>query len=195
MSSARLRPADRGGLARTTEEDRSLGPTEAPVDSLLRRLRPEITKILTRQAIPGSDAEDLLQEALVALVYKWDAVRNPEAWLLATLQSRCAIYWRRRREDPLDAVDVASLDALAGPQAPAQRAAELRHDLNAAFCRLSEPHRSLLQLRFGLGCESAEIAAALGFGSESVRTLTNESLSSLTRELKILGLTRDNVRS
>lgn len=167
---------------------------DPPVDALLRRLQPQISKILGRNAIPGSDAEDLLQETLYALVFKWDSVRKPEAWLLSTLENRCSIYWRKRDESLFEAVDAAILDALAAPQAPDQRHAELRHDLNVALHRLPERHRNVLQLRFGLGCKSSEIAEKLGYESEGMRRLTNESLAYLTRELKNLGLTRENSR-
>lgn len=163
-----------------------------PVEALLLRVQPEIDKVFARHAVPGSDAEDLLQETLFALIYKWDDIRNPEAWLLATLQNRCSIYWRSRDEDLFEAVDTAILDSLAGPQEPTQQQAELRHDLNAALCRLPERHRNVLHLRFGLGCKSAEIAEQLGYESEGMRRLTNESLAFLTRELKNLGITREN---
>lgn len=165
---------------------------DPPFEVLLRRLEPQISKIFARHAIPGTDAEDLLQETLFALVFKWETVNNPEPWLLATLQNRCSIYWRKRKEEVFEAVDAAILDALAGPQDPGQRQAELRHDLNVALCRLPERHRNVIQLRFGLGCKSSEIAEKLGYESEGMRRLTNESLAFLTRELKSLGLTREN---
>jgi RNA polymerase sigma factor (sigma-70 family) len=166
-----------------------------PVEALLQRLRPEIAEVFSDQAIPSSDAEDLLQETLYALVFKWEGIRNPEAWLLSTLKNRCSIYRRNREENLFEAVDSAILDALAGPQEPTQQQAELRHDLNAALCRLPERHRNVLHLRFGLGCKSAEIAEKLGYESEGMRRLTNESLAFLTRELKNLGLTPENARA
>lgn len=167
---------------------------DPPVDALLRRLEPQIAKILGRNDIPGSDAEDLLQETLYALIFKWDSVRKPDAWFLSTLERRCSIYWQKREESLFEAVDATILDALAAPEAPAQQQAELRHDLNVALHRLSERHRNVLQLRFGLGCKSSEIAEKLGYESEGMRRLTNESLACLTRELKNLGITRENSR-
>lgn len=167
---------------------------DPPFEAFLRRLDSKISRVLARHAVPSSDAEDLLQETLFALVFKWDTIRNHEAWLLSTLQNRCVIYWRKRNEECLEAVDAAILEALAGPQDPGQRQAELRHDLNVALCRLPERHRNVLELRFGLGCKSSEIAETLGYESEGMRKLTNESLAFLTRELKSLGLTRENAR-
>lgn len=161
---------------------------------LLRRLHPRLRRILARHVIPAEDAEDLLQDTLFALVFKWEQIRNHEAWLLSTLRNRCLIYWRSRREDLFEAVDAKILDALAGPQAPPQERAELRHDLNVALARLPPRNRDVLRLRYGLGCKSAEIAEQLGYESEGMRRLTTESLVSLTRELRRIGLTRDNSR-
>ena len=117
-----------------------------------------MARILKDEAIPHEDAEDLLQETFFTLVFKWDNIRNPEAWLLSTLRNRCVSYWRRRGESRFEAVDAKILDILAGPQAPPQERSELRHDLNAALARLPEQERRVLRLRYGLGCESAEIA-------------------------------------
>lgn len=164
------------------------------VEILVQRLRPDIRKILARQAIPEDDAEDLLQDTLIALVFKLDQIRNPAAWFLATLQNRCRIYWRSRNDDLFEAVDDAILESLAGPQEPPQERAEIRHDLNVALSRLPERYRDVLRLRYGLGCKSSEIAAQLGYESEGMRRLTSQSLVSLTRELRKIGLTRDNVR-
>ncbi|HSL85079.1 MAG TPA: sigma-70 family RNA polymerase sigma factor, partial [Thermoanaerobaculia bacterium] len=145
---------------------------DRPLEALLTRLRPHITRILSENEIPDADAEDLLQETLYALVFKWGTVRKPEAWLLATLRNRCQIYRRAAAESLLEAVDTRSLEALAGPQAPPQETADLRHDLTVAFSRLPERYRDVLRLRYGLGCESAEVAARLGYESEGIRRLT-----------------------
>lgn len=165
------------------------------MEALLERLRTEISGVFHQSSVPESDAEDLLQETVYALLFKWDSIRNPDAWFLSTLKNRCRSYWHRRDEDRFEAVDSAILEILAGPQEPNQQKAELRHDLNTAIGRLPARHRNVLHLRFGLGCKSSEIAEQLGYESEGMRRLTNESLACLTRELKNLGLTRENVRA
>lgn len=163
---------------------------ERPFEALLERLRPQATRVLTRNRIPREDAEDILQETLFALVFKWDSLRNPEAWLLSTLRNRCLIYWRAQRESRLEAVDAPRLEALAGSQAPPQERADLRHDLNAAFARLPEPYRDVLRLRYGLGWPSAEVAEKLGYESDGLRRLTTECLVSLSHELAKAGPSR-----
>ncbi|MFW6012161.1 MAG: sigma-70 family RNA polymerase sigma factor [bacterium] len=165
---------------------------DSRVEGLLRSLQPRMAKILARHAVPPDDAEDLLQDTLFALVYKWDGIRNPEAWLLATLDNRCKIYRNHRDEEQVEAVDLGRLDALAGPQAPPQEQTELRQDLTSAVSRLPAPYRDVLQLRYGLGWKSSEVAAQLGEEPDGLRRLTSRSLVALGRELERGGLTRHN---
>lgn len=173
-------------LAVPAEVDRPLG-------ALLARMRPALERILSEHEIPDADSEDLLQETLFALVFKWDTIRKPEAWLLATLRNRCVIYRRMAEESLLEAVDAKSLEALAGPQAPPQERAELRHDLTVAFSRLPERYRDVLRLRYGLGWKSSEVAARLGYEPLGMRRVTSQSLVSLGRELESVGLSRRNL--
>lgn len=173
--------------AQASEPDR-------PFELLLRECRADMIRLLAHFRIPQEDAEDLLQETFVALVFKWKSIRNPHAWLLSTLRNRCSIYWRKRRQDLFEVVDAAILEALAEPQAPPQDRADLRHDLNLAISRLPERFQDLLRLRYGLGCESSEVAQRMGEGSDEIRKLTTSSLVALTRELRSMGLTRELLR-
>lgn len=167
---------------------------ERPVEALLTRLRTRITGIFSELEIPNEDAEDLLQETLFVLFFKWDGIRKPEAWLLSTLRNRCLIYRRKLEESFLESVDPEILAGLAGAEAPPQERAELRHDLAVAFARLPERYRDVLRLRYGLGCESSEVAERLGYGAEGMRRLTSRSLVSLGRELRSVGVTRESLR-
>lgn len=181
------------GRARAGQLPR-LPEVELPLEALLDRVRVPVARIFSDLGIPDQDAEDLLQETLFALIFKWDGIRKPEAWLLATLRNRCEIYRRRLEESLLEAVDPERLEALAGGQAPPQERAELRHDLSVALSHLPERYRDVLHLRYGLGCESSEVAERLGYGSEGLRRLTSRCLVSLGRELESVGVTRENAR-
>lgn len=172
---------------------RSEAYADRPFEALLARLRPAMAGILEQHEIPPEDAEDLLQETFFALAFKWESVRNPDAWLLSTLRNRCLVYRRRRRDDLFEAVDAKILDLLAGPQAPPQERTDLLHDLNVALARLPERERRVLHLRYGLGCESSEVAEQLGFESEGIRRLTSECVVQLARELRRVGITRDDL--
>jgi len=157
-------------------------------EQLLDRCRPTLSRVLYRYRIPTQDAEDLLQESFVILLSKWDTIRSPEAWLVATLRNRCNIYWRKRRARIYDLVDDAVLELLARAQAPEQERSNLRSDLSHALEGLAPHHQRLLHLRYGLGCTSAEAGVRLGFTAGSVRKMTQRSLAHLERELSRLEL-------
>lgn len=153
------------------------------LDALLRRVRPRLARVLRRYRIPTEDAEDLLQETFLLLVAKWNTIQTPEAWLFATLHNRCVIYWRRRRRQLYDAVDNSILELLAKPQLPTQQRAQLRADLEAILADLPHRCRSLLRLRYGLGCTPAEVSERLGYRLSSVPKVTRRCLLELTQRL------------
>lgn len=154
------------------------------LEKLLRRCRPQLSRILFRYRIPAQDSEDLLQETFLILVTKWDSIQAPEAWLAGTLRNRCIIYWRRERTRLYDLMDDAMLEVLAQAVPPThQETSEIRHDLATALGRLSPRNRSLLRLRFELGCTSRETGERMGYAPASVRKMTQRCLVRLTREL------------
>jgi RNA polymerase sigma-70 factor (ECF subfamily) len=161
---------------------------KAALDDLLRAVQPKLTQILARYRIPAQDADDVLQEAFLTLIHKQDVVRSPEAWLVVTLRNRCLIYWRRKRKHLFQAVDTAILELLSGAAAPGQRKADLRYDLDRLISRLPSRCRSLLRLRYGLGCSSCEVAERMGYRQSSIRKVTSRCLSALTRELVAAGI-------
>src|SRR5436305_13296845 len=85
---------------------------------LLKSSRPRLERVLRNFEIPPEDAEDILQDAQLTLLYKWDKIRSPESWLLGTVKKKCITYWRKRPGSLAEAVDTAILDLLAAPQPP-----------------------------------------------------------------------------
>jgi RNA polymerase sigma-70 factor (ECF subfamily) len=159
-------------------------PTEGlSLEELLERVEPKLKRILYRYKIPAQDADDLLQETFLIMVSKASSIRNPEAWILATLSNRCVIYWRKQRSRLWDVVDTAILELLADAEAPAQERTELRHDLDSLLSQLPDRCRSVLRLRYGLGCSTAEAAERTGYCKSSIRKVTRRCLSALTQQL------------
>lgn len=167
----------------------TVSPTheQTALEVLLREIQPKLTQILGRYRIPAQDAEDVLQETFLTLIHKQDVVRNPEAWLVVTLRNRCLIYWRRKRKHLHQAVDSAILELLSQPEAPGQRKAELRHDLDRMVAKLPDRCQNLLRLRYGLGCSSSEVAEKMGYRQSSIRKVTSRCLAALTKELVAAG--------
>ena len=153
------------------------------LEELLERVEPKLKRILFRYKIPAQDADDLLQETFLIMVSKAGSIRNPEAWILATLSNRCVIYWRKQRSRLWDVVDTAILELLADAEAPAQERTELRHDLDFLLAQLPDRCRSVLRLRYGLGCSTAEAAERTGYCKSSIRKVTRRCLSALTQQL------------
>jgi len=165
-------------------------PAETSLEQFLAKVRPRLKILFARYRIPPQDTEDILQQALLALVYQRQGIRDPEAWLLGTLRNKCLVYWRDHRRKLYDAVDAAVLECMAEPLAPAQEDADLRRDLATAIERLPERCRSLLSLRYRHGYEPPELAKRLGYSPSSISKVTTRCLAALTRQLTAAGMAR-----
>lgn len=164
-------------------DDQALG--EESFDELLERLRPRLKQILYRYQVPPEDAEDILQEALLATVLKWERIRNPEAWLVVTLKNRCLIYWRRRRGSLCTPMDTVALELLSEPEDPPQEREHLRWDLNSLIEKnLPSRHRDLVRMRYLMGHTPSEVAERLGYQQSSVRKLASRALARLSEQVE-----------
>ena len=161
------------------------------LDQLLRRLRPRLKQVLGRYRVPAHDAEDLVQEALVATIQKWGEIQDPEAWLLVTLRNRCVVYWRKRRNSLYNSVDTAILELLSEPIAAPQEKAELLWDLNDLLEELPPRCRKLLRLRYGLGYDSTEVAEKMGYHPSSVRKVARRCMAALTYQMVARGFSKE----
>lgn len=166
--------------------------TEDTLEEFLKRVRPRIRALFLRYRIPLQDTEDILQQALLALLYHRDSIRDPEAWLVGTLRNKCLLYWRNHRRKLYDAVDATVLDLVAEPLTPDQEDGDLRRDLTTAIEQLPERCRSILSLRYRHGYSPAEMSVFLGSSQGSISKMTNRCLAALTRRLVASGLLRSN---
>jgi RNA polymerase sigma factor (sigma-70 family) len=169
-------------------------PLESSLDEFLDRVQPRLKILFARHRIPAQDTEDILQQTLLALVYQWDNVRDPEAWLFGTVRNKCRLYWRDRRRKLYEAVDAAVLEWMAEPQAPEQEREDLWHDFETLVGQLPERCRNVLRMRYGLGYEPPEIADQLGYSRTSISKVTTRCLAALTHQLVGSGLPRKNPR-
>lgn len=163
-------------------------PTEnaASFEEFLKAVEPKLKRLLAKYSIPSEDAEDILQQALLVLLYQWERVRDPECWLFGAVRRHCLMYWRANRRRIYSAVDAMVLEWLSRPIAPAQEKADLLCDLEKLIDRLPSRCRSLLQLR-RLGYEPPEVASKMGYQASSIGKITNRCLAALSRELVASG--------
>ena len=97
------------GAEHMTIPDRS--STAEDISQVLGRVRSALERVLGSYDIPPEDAEDVLQDTYLTLLYKWEKVQCPEAWLVGTLRKKCIMYWRKRRKRIIDGMDAAEGDA------------------------------------------------------------------------------------
>src|SRR6185369_1314555 len=159
---------------------------DTSLDEFLRSVRPRLKSLFVRYGIPPQDTEDILQQALLAMVYQRHGVRDPETWLIGTLRNKCLLYWREHRRRLYEAVDAAALDLMAEPLAPAQEMTDRRRDLVSAIEQLPERCRNLLWLRYQ-GYEAIEVAEQLGYSQASIGKISKRCLAALTRRLRTGG--------
>ena len=153
----------------------------------LVRVRPALERVLGGYDIPPEDAEDVLQDTYLTLLYKWEQVQCPEAWLIGTLRKKCIMYWRKRRKRFFDAMETGLLELLLEPERPLQENRDLCHDFERVLGRLPPRCQKLLRLRFVLGLGPSEVADAMGYQASSIRKITSRCITALTRELVSVG--------
>lgn len=163
-------------------------PRNDSFDSLLRKMTPRLGRMMDTYRIPSKDAENILQQALLALLRQWDLVRDPENWLLGTLKRHCLMYWRDHRRRLYSSVDAEVMERLSEPAAASQERSDFLSEMDSLIERLPSRCRSLLRLRFRMGFEPSEVARQLGYRASSIGKITNRCLAALVREMQASGL-------
>jgi RNA polymerase sigma-70 factor (ECF subfamily) len=166
---------------RVSHLEQRRSPDELP--DLVVRLEPQIAAVFSRFHVARQDAEDILQDVLLQYILRCQTIVSPESWLMGTLRNSCLLYWRRRRRALLEAVDSGLLVALAGTERAKQENDDLSRDLSRAVGRLPERCRSLLKLRYRLGCNDPEVADQLGYSPTGIRKITQRCLLALTSQM------------
>jgi RNA polymerase sigma factor (sigma-70 family) len=147
--------------ARTTvDRDWRQWPTD--VTAALERVRPQLVRSLKAYRIPVPDSEDLMQDAMLALISGWAEIREPGAWLVGTVRHLCRGYVRRQRKSKVVGADLEQLERLAGVEPGGQEQHGARLDLERLVRELTPGQRRLLRLIFGLGLDARELARMYG---------------------------------
>lgn len=131
-----------------------------------------------------ASAEDVVQDAFVALHRKADGLRDPDA-ALAYLRTSVLNLSRsvlRRRQVARKHLRVAEPEATAGADHDVLLKDEHRAAL-AAVHRLPRHQREVLILRYWSGLSEREIAQTLGISPGSVKSAASRGLAALQRTL------------
>jgi RNA polymerase sigma-70 factor (ECF subfamily) len=165
----------------------SAEPSRRPADDdlscVLARLRTHAEHLRSRYRIPREDAEDLLQQTLLAFVQKRSQIDCPEAWLIGAFRRECLMHLRRRQRRLYDAIDTTLLEICSEPAAPEQEHRQLLRDVESAIEKTPSRCRSILKLRYRLGFATEEIAEELGYRATSVRKIASRCLAALARHV------------
>lgn len=147
---------------------------EDALEQVLREQRDRLVALLTVRTGSVSVAEELAQDALVALVSRWPSVDDPGAWLTRVALNRSASWWRReyarRRARQRHGPDPTQVEAPAVSDALA---------LHAELSKLPQRQQQVLLLRWFEGLDVAETAEALGVAPGTVRSATHRALARL----------------
>ena len=117
-------------------------------------------------------AEEVVQDAFVQLLRRWDDVESPAGWLRVAVVNGCRSWQRRhileRQRAPRDELTTTDPDGLA---------------VRSALAVLSTRQRAAVVLRYFEDLPEAEIAAVLGCRPGTVKSLLARSMPKLKEAL------------
>ncbi|HBP20972.1 MAG TPA: hypothetical protein DEA08_24705 [Planctomycetes bacterium] len=178
---------EEGGAA--PERPERLPETQGPPTTALDdpQLRERLLQVARRVLGPGSDAEDVVQDALLQAETQASDARSRRAWLFAVTQRR-AIDRLRRREREERALAGAAARAAGRPEsasAPDQAARrEELERLRAALGQVREPFQSALRLRYLEQLGFPAVARRLEVGERTARSRVARGLALLREVLR-----------
>jgi RNA polymerase sigma factor (sigma-70 family) len=158
-------------------------PRLRQIESVVRRVRPELVRVLRRFRIPPEDARDLIQEVCLAYVSKADGIADPDFWFVGALRRSCLMFIRSERRRLYDAVDEALLDLASCPEEVPQERESLLASLGRRIRELGERCRELLWLRYRMGYDRGEAATQLGVRASSIGTLERRCIAELSERI------------
>jgi RNA polymerase sigma factor (sigma-70 family) len=130
--------------------------------------------------VPAWEAEDLVQEALLAALRQWGEIRDLEPWLVAVVRSGCRAYRARQARAWLVTLPDEELERAAAPIRPGQLGREAVLDFRRLLRQLPPRHRRVLWWRRGLGYSAKEVSRSLGCTPETARQLTRRAVVGLS---------------
>lgn len=181
------------GLDRTDSDllDAIRAGDGAALSSLLARHAPTVMRFAMKLCRNEADAEDVLQDTLLAAARGARDLRGGAAvstWLYTVARSFCIKKRRKRKHAPdaLVALDDAGAEKVASPAAtPEEHAVE--HEIGAALehalASLDETAREVIVLRDVEGLSAAEAAEVMGTSVDAVKSRLHRARASLRTAL------------
>ena len=146
--------------------------------SLLSALSPHLRAYFARRLNQAADAEDLVQETLIAIHSRratYDAAQPFTAWLHAIARYKLIDHYRRsklRRTLPLEEADAVFAEET-------NEAAEASRDVEKLLAALPEARRKLVHAVKIEGLSTAEAAERTGMSESAVKVSVHRGLKKL----------------
>ena len=149
---------------------------DSTFDGLFTAKQVPMVRLATLLVGSPAIAEEVVQDAFVAVSERWDSVDHPGAYLRTSVVNGCAQVLRRRTiEQRYRAARVEVADS----EIPEQLI-----ELRRALDRLTDRQRLVVVLRYFADLPDAEIAEALGVQPSTVRSLSHRAVAALRKELE-----------
>jgi RNA polymerase sigma factor (sigma-70 family) len=157
-----------------TAEARTSSDTERVIQAL-EAVHPRLVRILAAFRLSPEEAEDVMQDALVAALTRITEIRALEPWLVGTLCNLSRLRVRRRCKRQEIAYEAVFFKTA---QPPEQEQLCLRLDLERSLALLPPGQRQILELR-AAGYGPREVAAETGYAKCSLGKLARRALRRL----------------
>ncbi|MDY7093496.1 MAG: hypothetical protein SX243_11060 [Acidobacteriota bacterium] len=161
-----------------------------PLPELLEELEPQLKQLLARFRIPAAEAEAMLEDCLMVLIYRQDQIVDPRRWLQRTLRYRCVRHWRQHQERVCRALDIELRRWLEDEGVSASERQGRRRLLEREIERLPSPCRPVLRARLELEDGGGSSTRATGPSRHRSRRINaghrdpyNRCLTRLMRQL------------
>ncbi|HVT60666.1 MAG TPA: sigma-70 family RNA polymerase sigma factor [Thermoanaerobaculia bacterium] len=154
---------------------------------LLNESRPAIEKLFGSYRVPLADAEDLVQEAVMVMLQRWERIKQPQHYLMGTLWRLIQRHRRRRQREGWVQLDEEKLEAVAVASSGAA-AVESREEVRRLLAMLPARAGRIVELRYGHELTVKEMAAVLHIAESGVRKIAGRQLRRLRRAAKEAGL-------
>lgn len=169
-------------IARAQKGDR------AALEAVLASIAPAVHRFGLRMCRNVHDAEDVLQDTLVAItghLGEFEGRSSLSSWVFALTRSACARRRRGMANKPSADVERLAETAAVGPSPEAQVAdQELAAALSTALDGLSDEHREVILLRDVEGLTAPEAAAALGVSVDATKSRLHRAREALRLALR-----------
>jgi RNA polymerase sigma-70 factor (ECF subfamily) len=155
---------------------------------LLAQVAPSVHRFGMRMCRNAHDAEDVLQDALLAMathLQDFEGRSSLSSWAFALTRSACARRRRGMKNRPASSAEDIPEEADRAPS-PEQSASDrqLAGALSVALDALSDEYREVIQLRDIEGLSAAETAEAIGVSVDAVKSRLHRAREALREELR-----------